>query len=160
MDASSVDRQNYWKNRTPGLPSQTTSPKNEIGMPSSKAQDWLDDVAKKMAMEDHGQNILDHMAYHNISPQKEAETFWSDTYFKLPPEVQLRFRKMLNSHTGKSLTRLGGDVSEAAKELDLGNAADGLGGTDRGFAVLMYEANRRFLRGGDDSIVPENGRLK
>lgn len=124
---------------------------------STKVQEMLDEDIKNATKEGRGQEILDKLSEDNISPKSVANKFWDETYFKLPAETQSYFRKYLKKISGfepgsvLATNKEGKDV--VAKDwvdlgkyhaVDIGNTADELEGTDRGYVALMDEANRRM----------------
>lgn len=124
---------------------------------STKVQEMLDEDIKNATKEGRGQEILDKLSDDNISPKSVANKFWDETYFKLPAETQSYFRKYLKKISGfepgsvLATNKKGEDI--IAKDwvdlgkyhaVDIGNAADQLEGTDRGYVALMDEANRRM----------------
>ena len=106
-------------------------------------------AAKRMNMEGHGQDILDNLEENGTKVNDVAKKFWSDTYFKLPAEVQARFRGELENHTGMKKGSMT-DVADTVKNrMDLPDDPTHLEGTDRGFVALMDEANRRVAGQGE-----------
>ena len=103
--------------------------------------DFLGRVAKRWAMESHGQDILDGMEERGDSPRDVADKFWADTYFKLPSAAQARFVKMANNHGGEGILTSRDSPSDV---LDLPTTVDYLEGTERGFVALMKEGNDRL----------------
>lgn len=112
---------------------------------------WAGRVAKRQAMENAGQDILDDMEEAETSPQATAKAFWSNTYFLLPAPVQDRFRRMLAGHVGGER---GGDLDAQIEDIDLGNRVEHLEGTDRGFVALMQDAIRRVATRDETSSSP------
>jgi hypothetical protein len=96
------------------------------------------------------------MIENGESPRAISDKFWEDTYWKLPGPVQERFQKQLSAHWGgmKPGDTIGSRPDKSAivardwwdltKESDLPTEAEYLEGTDRGYVVLMREANERF----------------
>ena len=100
-------------------------------------------AGKRMDMEGHGQDILDNLQENGTKVNDVANKFWDDTYFKLPAEVQARFRGELENHAGMKKGSMT-DVADTVKNhMDLPDNPAHLEGTDRGFVALMDEANRR-----------------
>lgn len=124
---------------------------------NQKYADFLGATFKRWLMENKGQDILDTMDENNVSPKDVATKFWNETYFNLPAEVQERFNKELKAQTGMqpgSVTHVDAkgnqvradnwqDIADLAVG-DFANKVEYLEGTERGFTVLMDEANRRF----------------
>ena len=131
-------------------PAEAAKVEDPVGI---RFADWLGQVAKRHEMESAGQEILDGMEEKGISPQSTSEKFWGSTYFRLPAEVQARFRNQLHRVTGYPY---GDDLSRVSEWLDMGNDVTNLEGTERGFVALMHEANRRFESEGV-SHAAENG---
>lgn len=137
----------------PGEKALEPSPRGKVGSDETQRaeavapadlrfKEWLGRVAKRHVAEARGQDILDSMEAAGESPQSVAKTFWDDTYFKLPSEVQARFRRQLAEHTGFGNIDPP-DIEAAIDNLDLGDKAENLEGTERGFVALMKEANDR-----------------
>jgi hypothetical protein len=114
-------------------------------------------------MDQQGQGVLDDMIENGESPRAISDKFWEDTYWKLPGPVQERFQKQLSAYWGgmKPGDTIGSrpdksaivarDWWDLAKESDLPTEAEYLEGTDRGYVVLMREANERF-GGGPEKV--------
>jgi hypothetical protein len=126
---------------------------------ANKYADFLNKTFKRVLMETKGQDILDTMDANNVSPKEVASKFWTDTYYKLPAEVQKRFTQELEASTGmKPGSPISVDanqqVTRAENWMDIADlvisemadTVEYLEGTERGFTVLMDEANRRFAR--------------
>jgi hypothetical protein len=124
---------------------------------NQKYADFLGSTFKRWLMENKGQDILDTMDENNVSPRDVATKFWSETYFNLPAEVQARFIKELKAQTGMqpgSVTHVDAKGNQVRADNwqdiadlvigDMADKVDYLEGTERGFTVLMDEANRRF----------------
>lgn len=109
-----------------------------------KFAEFLGDAFKRRIMENHGQGILDDMAENKVSPQDVAKKFWNDTYWNLPDEVQKKFNKEYKEHSGGFEPSEFDNAKDVYDQLDIGKSVDDLEGTERGFVVLMDEANRRF----------------
>lgn len=113
---------------------------------------FLNSVAKRVAMENQGQGILDDLISNSISPSDVSKKFWNETYFKLPPEVQVKAQKYLKSITGMepgstldTSGRKASDWFDIASIDDMPSSAEHLEGIERGYVALMDDANRRFL---------------
>ncbi len=105
--------------------------------------DLLGRTGKRMAMEEHGQGVLDDLQEKGTPVNEVAKKFWDDTYYKLPAQVQGRFRRMLAEHAGMDNT-VDMDVPATVRDrMDLPDNPEHLEGTDRGFVALMDEANLR-----------------
>lgn len=130
---------------------------NQVDVTSMKLNKLLDAEIKTATQEGRGQDILDKLSEDNITPKSVANKFWDETYFKLPAETQSYFRKYLNKLTSfkpgsvLAVDREGNSVIakdwiEVGKDhaIDLGNDAEKLEGTERGYVALMDEANRRM----------------
>ena len=119
--------------------------------------DFLDRVATRVAMESHGQDILDRMEETGESPRDVSDKFWNETYFELPAPVQQRFTRMLKNVSGfepgdtiavrpdKSAI-VAKDWADVANGL-LPEKVEHLEGTERGLTALMKEANDRVAQG-------------
>lgn len=132
----------------------------EMSGPSNFREDYTDfitDAMRRRVMDQKGQDILEQMIEDGVNPQQVARDFWSNTYLRLPAQVQERFQRMLSEHTGGGMPgeviardRNGQDVIAqdwfdlANNYSDIANNAEDLSGTDRGYVVLMQEANSRF----------------
>ena len=148
-----------------GVPKQEASaqsvaaPKAQVqkvtGGIRSRFEDFLGVVIKRFAMEQEGQANLDEMVESNIKPQDVAKEFWANTFFDLPASAQQRFTQMLKANTGMepgSTTTVNSATGtsvvaqnwqDVADMIDVGDTAENLEGTERGFVALMYEANKR-----------------
>lgn len=123
---------------------------------SDKYADFMGNVAKRLAQESVGQDVLDRMTERKISPIDASKQFWTDTYFKLPEGAQETFRRYLQKETSfkpgdaigtdaKGAPLVAQDWSDLAdKILDLPKDPEHLEGTTRGLVALMQEANDRF----------------
>lgn len=117
---------------------------------------FLESYARREYKEQVGHEILQNLVNKNIPPTDVAKKFWSETYDKMPLDVQKRFNSLLEKQGNAPgdvfmTTKDGVDViPKNHKELGLlsgqtyGNSADLLEGTERGYITLMDEANRRF----------------
>ena len=115
---------------------------------------FLDRVGTRVAMESHGQDILDRMEEAGESPREVSDKFWNETYFDLPAPVQQRFTRMLKNvsgfEPGDTIAVRPDKSSIVAKDwADVANGllpekAEHLEGTERGLTALMKEANDRF----------------
>jgi hypothetical protein len=145
----------------PVVEAATTVAETETEDPTKKRfEDFLGKTFKRQLMEAKGQDILDSMEESNTSPKDVAAKFWGETYFNLPAPVQERFNNELKAQTGMepgSVTHVDAngteiraenwqDIADLAVE-DMADAVGYLEGTERGFTVLMDEANRRFTEG-------------
>jgi len=130
---------------------------SQIDVTSMKLNKLIDSEIKTATQESRGQEILDKLSDDNITPKSVANKFWDETYFKLPAETQAYFRTYLNRLTsfkpGSVLATdkegnkvIAKDWMEVGKDhaIDLGNKAEDLQGTERGYVALMDEANRRM----------------
>jgi hypothetical protein len=128
----------------------------EIDQTRQNFEDFLGKTFKLQLMEAKGQDILDSLEESNTSPKDVATKFWSETYFSLPAAVQERFNKELQAQTGMkpgsvlSVDANGNQIRAESwqdiADLVVADMADTVGyleGTERGFTVLMDEANRR-----------------
>lgn len=146
-----------------GAQAEAVAPAND-GF-SERYSDFVGNALRKRVMDERGQDMLDEMIEQKVSPADVARKFWRQTYFQMPAEVQQRFTRMLREHTGMepgSTLAVGPDgqaivardwMHIADDGADLPNDAEYLEGTDRGFAVLMHEANTRFGQAGQPSPV-------
>lgn len=166
LDRDRVQRSGRMRPPNSGRLYQGDAPKDMATTPADDAGDRFADfigrAMRRRVMDEHGQNILDDMIDEGVSPAEVSRTFWHDTYWRLPAAVQQRFQRMLAEHTGGMepgrliATSPDGDViaedwQQIADEgADLPTDAEYLEGTDRGFVVLMHEANTRF---GDDAAT-------
>lgn len=128
----------------------------EIDQTRQNFEDFLGKTFKLQLMEAKGQDILDSLEESNTSPKDVATKFWNETYFSLPAAVQERFNKELQAQTGMqpgsvlSVDANGNQIRAESwqdiADLVVADMADTVGyleGTERGFTVLMDEANRR-----------------
>ena len=117
---------------------------------------FLDRVGTRVAMESHGQDILDRMEEAGESPRDVSDKFWNETYFDLPAPVQQRFTRMLKNVSGfepgdtiavrpDKSGIVAKDWADVAKGM-LPEKAEHLEGTERGLTALMKEANDRFAQ--------------
>jgi hypothetical protein len=120
--------------------------------------DLLGRAGKRMAMESHGQGILDDLADAGHTSNDVAQKFWNDTYYKLPAPVQARFRGMLEEHSGLTKGSATDVAATVRDRMDLPDNPEHLEGTDRGFVALMDEANRRVDAGAPASATAPAGR--
>jgi hypothetical protein len=122
---------------------------------------FLDRVGTRVAMESHGQDILDKMEEAGESPRDVSDKFWSDTYFKLPAAAQQRFTKMLKGVSGfepgdtiavrpDKSGIVAQDWADVAKGM-LPEKVEHLEGPERGLAALMKEANDRVAQTSNSS---------
>jgi hypothetical protein len=102
---------------------------------------FLGRVLKRRVMEAHGQDILDGMEERGESPGDVADKFWTETYFKLPPAAQERFKRMAANHGGDNILT---EKDKPREVLDMPSKVEQLEGTERGFVALMKEGNDRF----------------
>jgi N12 class adenine-specific DNA methylase len=120
---------------------------------------FVEKVAKRHAMEGHGQDVLDRMDEAGESPSAVSDKFWGDTYFKLPAAAQQRFSKMLKGVSGfepgdtiavrpDKSGIVAKDWQDVAKGM-LPDKVEHLEGTERGLVALMKEANDRISRAGN-----------
>lgn len=114
-------------------------------------------ATRRNVMEVRGQEVLDTLTEAGVSPKAVSDRFWASTYAKLPKEVQTRFQRYLKALTGfepgatiatdrAGNPIIGRDWVEIGRDYDLSNVPEGAGmlqGTERGYVVLMDEANRR-----------------
>lgn len=110
----------------------------------SRFAEFMDGVVSRMRDEGLGQEVLDKMVENKISPQSVGKRFWDETYFNLDGDTQKRFKTLYqgqHGYTPEDATRLFGKPSHL---LDLGDDAEYLEGSARGFVVLMDVANKRF----------------
>jgi hypothetical protein len=149
--SETIDTRNLRQGQTVTSPASlgmTKLPDNS----NEKYEDFISSALRKRVMDEKGQDILDDIIEAGISPNAINKEFWHNTYWRLPAEVQQRFQRMLTEASGgvKPGLKISQDeVAEdwqhiADKGTDLPNEAEYLEGTDRGFVVLMHEANQRF----------------
>lgn len=116
---------------------------------------WLDSVSNKLRQEGWAQDVLDSMQERGESPQEIAETFWKKTYQSMPQKGKDLFGRLYKSHTGQALQE--GD--NPLDRIDLGDSAEHLDGTDRGFVALMREANSQSVRNKYDTPAVSNNEV-
>lgn len=133
--------------------SQPAAPRSE-GV-KSKLDDILSSAVQRMAMQEHGQAILDEMEEKGEKPSDVGKKFWSDTYYKLNAVAQRRYQryaKSLGFEPGDTLSVGRDGARETAQDWqhvgeflseDLPEKAEDLEGTQRGFVALMKWANDR-----------------
>jgi hypothetical protein len=138
-------------------------PGGEENRPKERYEQIVGAWLRRAAMDQQGQGVLDDMIENGESPRAISDKFWEDTYWKLPGPVQERFQKQLSAHWGgmKPGDTIGSRPDKSAivardwwdltKESDLPTEAEYLEGTDRGYVVLMREANERF-GGGPEKV--------
>jgi hypothetical protein len=120
---------------------------------NDRLRDLLDSGMRRFAMETQGQAILDDMQESGTSPASVSDTFWRKTYFSLNAQAQARFQRMMRGlgfkpgdvgsvaadgtqHTLDDWVQVGQFIGE-----DLGESAEHLEGTERGYVSLMKWAN-------------------
>jgi len=138
LDVTRLQAKQITKPITPPATSEETAKKYAA---------FLDKALKHAAQDEAGQGILDDMVNSDISPAQVVNQFFELTFVRLPEPVQKRFRKMMD-RLGYEMTpeQIMASGNKANQELDLPDgpeSAEMLEGTERGFVVLMYEANRR-----------------
>lgn len=111
---------------------------------------WFGKMAKRHAMEEAGQEILDDLDEIGRTPVEVAQDFWTNTYQHLPANVQKKFKAMYRNHTGMEVADAKSQ-DELIHMLDMPNEVEYLEGTQRGLVSLMEEANRRFKGGIPDA---------
>jgi len=112
-------------------------------------------AAKRQVRETAGQGILDDLESIGKSPQAVSDDFFKNTFDRLEPQIQDRFRKMIRNVTGLepgSVIATQGGKDILAKRLkdtmiDLPSKIEFLEGTERGLIALMDEATRRIRKG-------------
>lgn len=164
------------RNAAPGAALQNRAQNIPENIPRSPGADekvrqglyaLLDKATRRMAMEQHGQAILDDMTDQGISPIDVSKRFWEHTYFNLPAEAQAKFQRYLKGETsfqpGDVIGTRADKTPWTAKDwadiaeniLDLSDDPDHLEGTTRGLVAGMKEANDRF--GGASQPINEGG---
>jgi hypothetical protein len=101
-------------------------------------RDWVEKAMKRESMERKGMDTLNSMEENGESPMDVARKFWADTYFKLPGDVQQKFKAMLKNNQGmtpEEVESIGFDLPTNVRHLE---------GTERGFVALMRDANAKF----------------
>ena len=131
--------------KAPGQVPGVTPKKLGEANTEAKMNKFWDDYGKKLQMEEGGKSSLQDIIDENISPQVIAKQFWDKTYFNLPAEIQRKFETQYKTFSGGTALK---DIApeEISAQLDMPTTAEHLEGTERGFVVLMHEANKRFNR--------------
>lgn len=119
---------------------------------SKKVSDYFDRLIRRSTMDEAGQARLDDMIEAGVSPEDVSKEFWENTYFKLSGPAQERFQRYLKDmlgwkpgdviatdKDGNAITAK--DWFDIAENADLGDDAEYLEGVQRGYVVLMNEAN-------------------
>lgn len=127
--------------------------------------DHIDRLMRRRAMDDAGQGVLDDIIEAGLSPERISSEFWDKTYWQLPGDAQKRFQNYLGKihgqkpgdviavdKDGKQI--IAKDWFDIAANSDLGHEAEYLEGIDRGYVVLMHEANEALKNTGRDSVKP------
>mgnify|MGYP001571220375 CR=1 FL=1 len=128
------------------------------GAPSTesarKVENMLGAWAKKLALENFGEGVLNEIEERGLSPQAISETFWDKTYWKLDGKSQARFHRYLDKLVGikpgeplwtkDGETHLAEHWPEIAETVDLGADPERLEGIERGYVVLMHLANKEL----------------
>jgi diguanylate cyclase (GGDEF)-like protein len=118
-----------------------------------RLNDLLAGAARRQAMEERGQQILEDLHEKRISPRDVNARFWRDTYWKLNGDNQRRFNryaKSLGFEPGDTLSvdkdgnrQVARDWQEVGEFLgeDLPKDAEDLEDITRGYVALMKWAN-------------------
>ena len=158
------------------------TPPGEMQAKAEKAgadrfESFFDKTAKRILMEEQGQDILYNLEESGISPKTVSDAFWKDTYPALNPRMQEKFKKYLISLTGwepgsvvavntktgeKTTANTWTDIAKYAAE-DFPSGAEGLEGSERGYVSLMSWAKDKQSEGAPapqksiDGAVEESG---
>jgi hypothetical protein len=145
------------------------------GTTKDRLADFMGKAMSRFAMEQEGEAILEDLEEAEISPQDVSGNFWKQTYFNLPDGVQVKFQRYLTSLTGwkpgrgdvmsfdsktnKAITADSWvDIAEVLED-DLPGEARYLEDIERGYVVLMHEANKRFQEA-KETITPKREALE
>lgn len=119
----------------------------------SNFEELLAKAARRHAMEDQGQSILDDMEESSVTPRSVSDKFWSETYHQLNDQGKKRFEKYAKSlgfKPGDTLAVSKDGTAEVAQDWahvgkfigeDLAPSASSLEGTERGYVSMMKWAN-------------------
>ncbi len=132
-------------------------PEAKIEKPSSGFQRFMDKLGYRLASEQKGQAFLDDMIEKGITPQNVNSLFWEKTYPKLNDEQKSFIHKYIQSLTSmkpgsiletdaEGKTIIAKNWMDIGKDLDLGNSAEFLEGTERGYVAIIRAANEKHIK--------------
>jgi len=136
------------------LPNERTSGNKN----KDKFESFLDKTAKRILMEEQGQDILFNLEEEGASPESVSKEFWVDVYPNLNNKMKTKFEKNLNSLSGwepGSVIAFNGQTGEKTIGKTWEELADALGkdlpgkiehleGTERGYVALMSWATQKL----------------